>query len=122
MNEYLNDIAQQNLLKQFYSNLKYACDKGKTHIFQTGVIPIATADFNNLIDLTQKIKFWDMYGFKESEIEFLLNNALDYELSADVKKGIMKWLKKENYGYFFHRYQIEGIFNPTHVLYIILRK
>ncbi|GBB92355.1 hypothetical protein RclHR1_00020058 [Rhizophagus clarus] len=109
----------QEVLEQFYSDLSYACDNCGTRVFQTGVIPVATADFNNLIDLTQKIKFWDMYGFKESEFEFLLNNALDYELSTDVKKGIMKWFKKINYGYFFHRYQIEGIFNPAHVLYYL---
>lgn len=95
--------------------MEYACDEGNARFFRTGVIPIDT-DFNNSIDLTQKIKFWDLYGFKESELEFLLNNTL-YDLSTDVKEGIMKWLKKENTGYFFHRYQIEGIFNPAWVLY-----
>lgn len=113
MNEHSNDQG----LNQFYSSLKYACDNGLVRVFQTGVIPIGTADFNNVINLTQKIKFWDLYGFKESEIEFLLNNTLEYDLSTDVKEGIMKWLKKEAYGYFFHRYQIEGIFNPAWVLY-----
>jgi hypothetical protein len=97
--------------------LEHACDKGYARVFQTGVIPIATTDFDYFVDLTQKIKFWDMYGFKESEIEFFLNNTLEYELSTDVKEGIMKWLKKENYGYFFNRYQIEGLFNPAWVLY-----
>ncbi|CAG8724666.1 14506_t:CDS:2 [Rhizophagus irregularis] len=113
----LNFSEFYNNLKQFYSSLKYACNNGLVRVFQTGVIPIGTADLNNVINLTQKIKFWDLYGFKESEIEFLLNNTLEYDLSTDVKEGIMKWLKKEAYGYFFHRYQIEGIFNPAWVLY-----
>ncbi|CAB4479029.1 unnamed protein product [Rhizophagus irregularis] len=113
----VNEHSNDQDLKQFYSSLKYACNNGLVRVFQTGVIPIGTADLNNVINLTQKIKFWDLYGFKESEIEFLLNNTLEYDLSTDVKEGIMKWLKKEAYGYFFHRYQIEGIFNPAWVLY-----
>ncbi|GBB87473.1 hypothetical protein RclHR1_13960003 [Rhizophagus clarus] len=120
VNEYLNDptlASRQDSLKEFYNTLKYACDKGYTRVFQTGVIPIDTSDFDYFVDLTQKIKFGNMHGFKESEIEFLLNNTLEYELSSDIKEGIMKWLKKENYGYFFNRYQIEGLFNPAWVLY-----
>ncbi|CAG8783144.1 2390_t:CDS:1, partial [Acaulospora colombiana] len=99
----------------------YACDEGIARVFQTGVTPVVMAEFtsgfNISEDLALRREFWDLYGFKKSEIELLLDNTLG--LSSDVKEGITKWLKEENDGYFFNPYQTEGIFNPARILYCI---
>ncbi|CAG8559044.1 7172_t:CDS:2 [Paraglomus brasilianum] len=111
----------ESSFKQFYSRLKYACDEGIAHVFQTGVTPVAMAEFtsgfNISKDLALREEFWDLYGFKKSEIELLLDNSLG--LPSDVKGEIMEWLKEENDGYFFNSDQTEGIFNPARVLYCI---
>jgi len=39
-----------------------------------------------------------LYGFKKSETELLLDDALG--LPSDVKERIIIWLKEENDGYF----------------------
>src|SRR6185312_8525573 len=111
----------ESSFKQFYSRLKYACDEGIARVFQTGVTPVVmtefTSGFNISKDLALREEFWDLYGFKKSEIELLLDNSLG--LPSDVKGGIMEWLKEENDGYFFNSDQTEGIFNPARVLYCI---
>ncbi|CAG8748444.1 15838_t:CDS:2 [Dentiscutata erythropus] len=113
--------AMDSSFKQFYSRLKTACDEGIARVFQTGVTPVVmsefTSGFNISKDLALRKEFWDLYGFKKSEIEHLLDNALG--LSSDVKGGILKWLKEENDGYFFNPDQTEGIFNTARVLYCI---
>ncbi|CAG8741849.1 2794_t:CDS:2, partial [Racocetra fulgida] len=92
-----------------------ACDRGIAYIFQTGVTPVAmsefTSGFNISTDLALSEEFWDLYGFKQSEVELLLDNALRNNLPSDVKKGIVKWLKEENDGYFFNPNQAEDSSN-----------
>ncbi|CAG8692242.1 13027_t:CDS:2 [Acaulospora morrowiae] len=111
----------ESLFFQFYCRLKFACDNGIACVFQTGVTPVnmdgIISGFNISIDLTLDEDFWDLYGFKKSEIEFLLDNFLVFP--SDVKRGIIEWLKEENDGYFFNPDQTEGIFNPARVLYCI---
>ncbi|CAG8832221.1 44825_t:CDS:2, partial [Gigaspora margarita] len=100
-----------------------ACDRGIAYVFQTGVTPVAmsefTSGFNISTDLALSEEFWDLHGFKQSEVELLLDNALGNNLPSDVKKGIVKWLKEENDGYFFNPNQAEGIFNTARILYCI---
>ncbi|CAG8650476.1 4433_t:CDS:2, partial [Ambispora leptoticha] len=113
----------ESSFKQFYSCLKTACDRGIAYVFQTGVTPVAmsefTSGFNISTDLALSEEFWDLHGFKQSEVELLLNNALGNNLQSDIKKGIIKWLKEENDGYFFNPNQAEGIFNTARILYCI---
>ncbi|CAB4409428.1 unnamed protein product [Rhizophagus irregularis] len=113
----------ENSFKRFFSMLKTACDESIAHVFLTGVTPFVmdelTSGFNISEDLTLKKGFWDLYGFKKSEIEFLLNKIFGNSLSDNIKKEIMFSLKKENDGYFFHRNQPEGIYNPARILYCI---
>ncbi|RHZ81374.1 hypothetical protein Glove_120g228 [Diversispora epigaea] len=109
-----------NSFKQFYSRLKSACNMGIARVFQVGVTPVALAEFTSGFNISKDIAiregFWDLYGFKKSEIELLLDNALGL---SDVKGEIIEWLKEENDGYFFNPEQTEGIFNPARVLYCI---
>ncbi|CAJ0632066.1 4568_t:CDS:2 [Entrophospora sp. SA101] len=102
---------------------KTVCDRGIVYVFQTGVTPVAmsefTSGFNISTDLALNEEFWDLHGFKQSEVELLLDNALGSNLPSDIKKGIVKWLKEENDGYFFNPNQAEGIFNTAHILYCI---
>src|SRR5581483_9964097 len=67
----------ESSFKQFFSRLKTACDEGVAHVFLTGVTPVVLAEFtsgfNILVDLALKKEFWDLYGFKKSEIKFLLD-------------------------------------------------
>ncbi|CAI2182790.1 15393_t:CDS:2 [Funneliformis geosporum] len=113
----------ENSFKQFFSILKTACDEGIARVFLTGVTPVIMAEFtsgfNISEDLTLEEEFWDLYGFKKSEVEFLLDKAFGNNLSDNIKKEIMSWLKEENNGYFFHRNQPEGIFNTARVMYCI---
>ncbi|CAG8643216.1 16448_t:CDS:2, partial [Acaulospora morrowiae] len=62
-----------SLFKQFYSLLKYAL----------------------LIE-----EFWDLYGFKKSEVEFFLDKAFGNSLSDNIKEEIISWLKEKNDGEF----------------------
>ncbi|CAB5167269.1 unnamed protein product [Rhizophagus irregularis] len=113
----------ENSFKRFFSMLKTACDESIARIFLTGVTPFVMAEFtsgfNISENLTLKKGFWDLYRFKKSEIEFLLNKIFGNSLSDNIKKEIMFLLKKENDGYFFHRNQPEGIYNPARILYSI---
>ncbi|RIA98015.1 AAA-ATPase-like domain-containing protein [Glomus cerebriforme] len=71
--------------KQFFSRLKTAYDEDITSVFLTGVTPIVmiefTSGFNILKDLALNKKFWNLYGFKICEIEFLLDKTLGKNLS-----------------------------------------
>ncbi|GBC48932.1 AAA family ATPase [Rhizophagus irregularis DAOM 181602=DAOM 197198] len=113
----------ENSFKRFFSMLKTACDESIARIFLTGVTPFVMAEFtsgfNISENLTLKKGFWDLYRFKKSEIEFLLNKIFGNSLSDNIKKEIMFLLKKENDGYFFHCNQPEGIYNPARILYSI---
>ncbi|CAG8444428.1 382_t:CDS:2 [Ambispora gerdemannii] len=113
----------ESSFKQFYSHLKTACDKGIACVFQTGVTPIVMAEFtsgfNISADLALREEFWDLYGFKKSDVELLLDNAFGNGFLFDVKEGIIKWLKKEIGGYFFNPDQPEGVFNTACILYCI---
>ncbi|CAG8468687.1 2169_t:CDS:2 [Funneliformis mosseae] len=87
------------------SILKTACDGGITRVFLTGVTPVAMAEFtsgfNISVDLTLDEEFWDLYGFKKTEIEILLDKAFGNNLSDNIKEKIMSWLKEETMGIFF---------------------
>ncbi|KAF0500228.1 DUF1703-domain-containing protein [Gigaspora margarita] len=84
----------ESSFKQFYSCLKIACDRDIAYVFQTGVTPVAisefTLGFNISTDLVLSEEFWDLHGFKQSEVELLLDNVLGNNLLSDVKKGIVK--------------------------------
>ncbi|CAG8785019.1 12006_t:CDS:2 [Dentiscutata erythropus] len=113
----------ESSFKQFYSRLKTACDKGITRVFQTGVTPVVVAEFtsgfNISADLALREEFWDLYGFKKSDVELLLDNAFGNGFLFDAKEGVIKWLKEEFGGYFFNPDQPEGVFNTACILYCI---
>ena len=113
----------ESSFKQFFSRLKTACDEGVARVFLTGVTPVVMAEFtsgfNISVDLALDEEFWNLYGFKKLEVEFLLDRAFGNNLSDDIKERIISWLKEENDGYFFHCNQPEGIFNTARVLYCI---
>ncbi|CAG8679842.1 15840_t:CDS:2, partial [Funneliformis caledonium] len=89
----------ESSFKQFYSRLKTACDKGIAYVFQTGVTPIVMAEFtsgfNISTDLALREEFWNLYGFKKSEVEVLLENISENGFPNDIKNGIIKWLENE---------------------------
>ncbi|CAB4416494.1 unnamed protein product [Rhizophagus irregularis] len=110
--------------KQFFSRLKTACDEDIASVFLTGVTPIVMAEFTSGFNISKDLalneQFWDLYGLKKCEIEFLLDKALGKNLSCScIIKEAVSWLKEENDGYFFSRNQSEGIFNTARVLYYI---
>ncbi|RHZ67227.1 hypothetical protein Glove_302g33 [Diversispora epigaea] len=113
----------ESSFKQFYSCLKTACDKDIAYVFQTGVTSVDIAEFttgfNISTDLILKEKFWNLYGFKKSEIESLLDNVFGNNFPSNIKEGIIKWLYENNEGYFFSPNQPEGIFNSSRILYYI---
>ncbi|CAG8776437.1 36654_t:CDS:2, partial [Racocetra persica] len=84
----------ESSFKQFYSLLKSACDNSITYIFQTGVTPIVMAEvtsgFNISTDLALREEFWDLYGFKKSEVEALLDTISENRFSHEITNEIMK--------------------------------
>ncbi|CAG8766381.1 14411_t:CDS:2, partial [Funneliformis caledonium] len=92
----------ESSFNQFFSILKTACDENIACVFLTGVTPVVMAEFtsgfNISVDLTLDEEFWDLYGFKKSEIKILLDKAFGYNLSDNIKEQIMSWLKEENDG------------------------
>ncbi|PKK57408.1 DUF1703-domain-containing protein [Rhizophagus irregularis] len=92
----------ESSFNRFFSMLKTACDESIARVFLTGVIPLVVAEFtsgfNISEDFTLQKGFWDLYGFKKSEIEFLLNKIFGNSLSDNTKKKIMSSLKKKNDG------------------------
>ncbi|RHZ79443.1 hypothetical protein Glove_146g27 [Diversispora epigaea] len=58
-----------------------------TYFFQTDVATVVMAEFasgfNISTDLTLNENFWDLYRFKKSEVELLLDNALGNSLSSN---------------------------------------
>ncbi|CAG8482792.1 12580_t:CDS:2 [Funneliformis mosseae] len=113
----------ESSFKQFYSRLKTACDKGIAYVFQTGVTLIVMAEFtsgfNISTDLALREEFWNLYGFKKSEVEVLLENISENGFPNDIKNGIIKWLENEYGGYYFNPDQKECIFNTGSILYSI---
>src|SRR5256885_8272103 len=105
----------ESLFKQFYSHLKTACNKGIAYVFQTGMTPIVmakfTSGFNISTDLALREGFWNLYGFKKSEVEVLLESISENGFPNDIKNGIMKLLENEYGGYYFNPDQKECIFN-----------
>ncbi|CAG8777099.1 5229_t:CDS:2, partial [Dentiscutata heterogama] len=64
-------------------------------------------------DLALREEFWNLYGFKKSDVELLLDNAFGNGFLFDAKEGVIKWLKEEFGGYFFNPDQPEGVFNTA---------
>ncbi|RHZ51235.1 hypothetical protein Glove_481g111 [Diversispora epigaea] len=115
--------SMDSSFKQFYSRLKGACNMDIARVFQTGVTPVVLAEFTSGFNISEDLaldkEFWDLYGFKKSEVDLLLNKAFGNSLLSNVKERLITWLKEENDGYFFHPSQPEGIFNTARVLYCI---
>ncbi|CAG8639597.1 1133_t:CDS:2 [Acaulospora colombiana] len=85
-------VLIESSFRPFYGLLKTACDKGIARVFQTGVIPIVISGFNISADLALREEFWDLYGFKKSDVELLLDNAFGNGDSDDTSIIIKKLL------------------------------
>src|ERR1043165_9067111 len=82
----------ESSFNQFFSILKFACNRDIARVFLTGITPVIMTGFNISDDLALDERFWDLYGFKKSEVEFLLNKVFGDDLSFIIK-DIMLWLE-----------------------------
>jgi len=105
------------IVRNFYEILKnYTADVIDT-IFMTGVMPIVfdnlTSGFNITTNLSNDLRYNDIYGFTEEEVEFLIE-----ECGIDRTKMTID-LKSLFSGYLFHQNAKNKLYNPSMVLYFL---
>jgi len=83
----------------------------------TGVMPIVfdnlTSGFNITTNLSNDLRYNDIYGFTEEEVEFLIE-----ECGIDRTKMTID-LKSLFSGYLFHQNAKNKLYNPSMVLYFL---
>ncbi len=121
------DLFHQSLggngfIRKWFEVLKEATTTVVGRIFATGVSPITldslTSGFNIARDLTRSPRLHEMMGFTESEVTWLIHEALPEEL---IFPGMMETLREYYDGYCFSEDGTARLFNSDMVLYYLAR-
>lgn len=109
---------EESLLKIFGGALKKGTQGPIKRLFFTGISPMAFCDassgLNMVCDISDDPTFWNITGFRESDLEDALRRIdckqIDYHLER---------MKCHFNGYRFHIDQKEGVYNPQACLYYL---
>ncbi len=108
-------IKSEGYLRPFFESIKEGCKSVIDKVFLTGTLPLLidslTSGANIFVNKSIKLKYNDILGFKQGDIDYLLKEtgALEY-----------KGLVKEYYnGYTFSIDSNEKLYNSDMILYFI---
>jgi hypothetical protein len=115
-NFYKQAVAANGLVRDFYEQLKAATKSSTVNrTFITGVSPVMlddlTSGYNISDNFTLKLKYNEMMGFTQHEVEELMENT-----GVDPK---LITIDMEHYynGYLFHKDAKNRVYNPSMMLY-----
>jgi hypothetical protein len=118
--EYKELIWANSIVRDFYEALKIASRTVINKIFITGITPMmlddVTSGFNIANNLSNDIRYNEILGFTEDEVEFLIDECgIDREkISAIDRKFLYN-------GYMFHENAEKKLYNSAMILYILYK-
>jgi hypothetical protein len=112
---YRHAVRANGLVRNFYEILKIGSKSVVDRIFITGISPVMmddlTSGFNIADNLTLKLKYNEMLGFTQMEVEYLMQET-------GVASGLIQMNMETYYdGYLFHENGEHRIYNPSMILY-----
>jgi len=117
MEQYKELIWANGVVRDFYETLKDNTERVIDTIFITGVTPImlddVTSGFNISNNLSNDLRYSEMLGFTEDEVEFMID-----ECGIDRAKITIDRKFLYN-GYMFHLKADNKLYNPAMMLYIL---
>ena len=117
--QYKELIWANGVVRDFYETLKDNTEKVIDTIFITGITPImlddVTSGFNISNNLSNDLRYSEILGFTEDEVEFLIDEC-------DIDRTKITIDRKFLYnGYLFHQDAENKLYNPSMVLYILYK-
>ena len=112
---YRRMVRANGMVRDFYETLKIGTTDVVDRIFVTGISPVMlddlTSGFNISDNLTTKLRYNEMMGFTQEEVD-----ALMYETGVEPARIHLDMSLYYN-GYLFHRDAENRLYNPSMVLY-----
>jgi len=115
--QYKELIWANGVVRDFYETLKDNTDTVIDTIFITGITPImlddVTSGFNISNNLSNDLRYSEILGFTEEEVEFLIDEC-------GIDRAKMTVDRKFLYnGYQFHQNARNKLYNPSMILYFL---
>ncbi|MDR2563397.1 MAG: AAA family ATPase [Prevotellaceae bacterium] len=116
---YRRMIRANGLVRDFYETLKIGTKSVIDRIFITGISPVMmddlTSGFNIATNLTMDLKYNEMMGFNENEVNKII-------CESGIDQNSIKIDPKLYYdGYLFHPEGENRVYNPAMILYFFSR-
>jgi hypothetical protein len=112
---YRRMVRANGLVRDFYETLKIGTSNVLDRIFITGISPVMlddlTSGFNIATNLSLDLRYNDMFGFTQAEVEALM-------IETGVNPELINVDMQTYYnGYLFHQDGENRVYNPSMVLY-----
>jgi hypothetical protein len=116
-NQYNEIIGISRVVRNFYEILKYGTQTVVDRMFITGIMPLildgVTSGFNISNNISNDIRYNEILGFTEEEVEFLINEGgIDREQIAIDRKFFYN-------GYLFHENAKNKLYHPAMITYFL---
>ena len=117
LEQYKQLIWANGVVRDFYETLKDATQTVVDRIFITGVTPImlddVTSGFNISNNLSLDLRYHDILGFNEDEVEKLIDDCGIDRAKITIDRQFLY------NGYLFHKDAKNKLYNSTMILYIL---
>jgi hypothetical protein len=117
--QYKKAVWAGSQVRDFYETLKHASETIIDKIFITGITPIMlddlTSGFNISNNLSNDVRYNEILGFTEEEVEFLID-----ECQVDRQKITIDRKFLYN-GYMFHEEAENKLYNSAMILYLLYK-
>ncbi|MCP4705402.1 MAG: AAA family ATPase, partial [candidate division Zixibacteria bacterium] len=118
-------LSSESSLKTVFRMVKSASSgRGLERVFITGVSPVLMSDITSAYNVAENIyslsEFNDLCGFRESELESVVNHVVtECKLSPNLAQTALNLMQKFYDGYCFSASMDELVYNPTLALYFL---
>ncbi|MDM8561684.1 AAA family ATPase, partial [Candidatus Parabeggiatoa sp. HSG14] len=118
-------LSTEGSLKALFRAVKSASSgAGLERVFITGVSPVLMSDITSAYNVAENIysqpEFNDVCGFRESELESVVNHIVtECKLSPEKEQEALNMMQTFYNGYCFSVNVNELVYNPTLVLYFL---
>jgi len=116
---YRRMVRANGLVRDFYETLKIGTSEALDRLFITGISPVMlddlTSGFNIADNLTIELRYNEMMGFTQTEVDALMTETGIHPAQIDID---MSWYYN---GYLFHRDGENRLYNSSMVLYFFDR-